>query len=146
MSNGSTGNRLEDTLQDDDTGAAKHVLLVDPDGDVRKVVSDLLLDLGFRVSTAEDAATMRALLDRESIELIVLDASPSAPREADLALEAKENGIRLVMISGHPDVMKRFQDRADQLLWKPFGREGLKRALCHALASDVRGQRKEDPG
>jgi DNA-binding NtrC family response regulator len=126
--------------------APKHVLIVDHDGDVREVVSDLLLDLGFRVSTAEDAATMHALLDRESIELVVLDASTSAPRETDLALEAKEHGIRLVMISGHPDIMERFQDRADQLLWKPFGRDALKRAVGHALASDVLGQRKQDPG
>jgi DNA-binding NtrC family response regulator len=128
------------------TAAPRHVLIVDHDGDVREVVSELLLDLGFRVSTAEDAATMHALLDRESIELVVLDASTSAPRETDLALEAKEHGIRLVMISGHPDIMERFQDRADQLLWKPFGRDALKQAVGHALASDVLGQRKQDPG
>ena len=124
----------------------KHVLSVDHDSDIRQVVSDLLLDLGFRVSTAKDAETMHALLNRESIELIVLDASTSATREAHLALEAKDRGIRLVMISGHPDIMERFQGRADQLLWKPFGREQLKRAVGHALESEVCGQRKEDPG
>jgi DNA-binding NtrC family response regulator len=125
---------------------SKHVLMVDHDGDVRDVVSELLLDLGYRVSAAKDAETMHALLDRENIELIVLDASTSATREADLALEAKGRGIRLVMISGHPDVMERFRDCADQLLWKPFRREQLRRAVDYALASEVRGQRKQDPG
>jgi hypothetical protein len=61
-------------------------------------------------------------------------------------VEAKEHGIRRIMISGHPDTMDRSKDRADQLSSRPFGREALKRAVAYALASDVPGQRKEDPG
>jgi hypothetical protein len=49
------------------------------------------------------------------------------------------------MISGNPTMMELFQDRADQLLWKPFGREALGRAVQAALASGAPGQRKEDP-
>ena len=49
------------------------------------------------------------------------------------------------MISGHPTQMVASQARADQLLWKPFGGEALKRAVDHAFASDTSGQRKEDP-
>jgi two-component SAPR family response regulator len=88
---------------------------------------------------------MHALLGADGIDLIVLDASTSETPGLSLALEAKDKGIRLVMISGHPKEMEAFNDRADQLLWKPFGREQLARAVKYALASEVRGQRKEDP-
>jgi two-component system, OmpR family, response regulator len=123
----------------------KNVLVVDHDGDIRQVVADLLLDLGYVVTLARDAATMRAVLDAEGIDLVVLDASTSTAEEVALATLARKRGVRLVMISGHPDVMEAFQDRADQLLWKPFAGEALKRAVDHALASGTFGQRREDP-
>jgi DNA-binding NtrC family response regulator len=122
----------------------KHILVIDHDGDIREVVSALLADLGYRVSVAEDADGTRALLDADGIDLIVLDASTSNTPGADIALEAKERGISLVMISGNPEIMELFQDRADQLLWKPFGREALERAVQIALASGAYGQRQAD--
>jgi hypothetical protein len=48
------------------------------------------------------------------------------------------------MISGNPATMKLFQDRADQLLWKAFGREALERPVRVALASGAYGQRQAD--
>jgi DNA-binding response OmpR family regulator len=123
----------------------KHILVIDHDGDVSEVVSALLVDLGYRVSVAKDAEAMHALLDADGIDLIVLDASTSNSRGVNIALEARERGIRLVMISGHPDTMKLFQDRADQLLWKPFMRDQLEQAIQVALASGTYGQRTEDP-
>jgi DNA-binding NtrC family response regulator len=124
---------------------SKHILVIDHDGDIREVVAALLLDLGHRVSVAEDAAAAHVLLDADGIDLVVLDASTSDTPGVSLALEARERGIRLVMISGHPAAMELFQNRVDQLLWKPFGRAALARAVQHALASNIRGQRKEDP-
>jgi DNA-binding response OmpR family regulator len=55
----------------------KHILVLDHEGEIREVVSALLVDLGYRVSVASDAEAMRALPDSESIDLIVLDASAS---------------------------------------------------------------------
>ncbi len=124
-----------------------HVLVVDHDGDVREIIADLLLDLGHRVSLAKDGDAMRAFIQaRDKVQLIVLDASTSDAEEIALGIHARDHGIRLIMISGHPDIMERYQDRADQLLWKPVGRAELARAVDHALASEIAGQRKEDPG
>jgi two-component system, OmpR family, response regulator len=123
----------------------KHILVIDNDGDVREVVSGLLLDLGYQVSAAKDAEAARAILNRDGIGLIVLDASTSDTPSVSLAIEAKDRGIRLVMISGSPKEMELFQNRADQLLWKPFRRADLERAIQHALASHTFGQRREDP-
>jgi DNA-binding NtrC family response regulator len=123
-----------------------HVLVVEREDDVREVIYELLVDLRYRVSLAKDVDAMRAFVDTaDPVDLIVLDASTSEAEEIALAVEAKSRGIRLVMISGRPELMKRFHDRADQLLHKPFSRQQLERAVEHALASEVRGQRTEDP-
>jgi DNA-binding NtrC family response regulator len=124
---------------------SKHILVIDRDGDIRDVVSGLLADLGYRVSVAKDAAATRAILDADGVDVIVLDASTSDMADVSLAIEAKDRGIRLVMISGNPKEMELFQNRADQLLWKPFRRADLERAIQHALASHTFGQRVEDP-
>ena len=71
------------------------------------------------LSVAKDAAATRAILDTDGIDVIVLDASTSDIAGANLAMEARDRGIRLVMISGNPTEMELFQNRADQLLWKP---------------------------
>ena len=127
--------------------ARNHDLVVDHDGDVREIIADLLLDLGHRVSLAKDGDAMRAFIQaRDKVQLIVLDASTSDAEEITLGIQARDHGIRLIMISGHPGMMERYQDRADQLLWKPFGRAELERAVEHALASEIAGQREEDPG
>ena len=55
----------------------KHILVVDRDGDVRQAIANLLLDVGHVVTLAKDAATMKAVLDANGVELIVLDASTS---------------------------------------------------------------------
>jgi DNA-binding NtrC family response regulator len=94
----------------------------------------------------KDADAMRAFVDSaDPVDLIVLDGTMSELAEVTLALEAKTRGIRLVMISGEPALMEKFHDRADQLLHKPFASKELQRAVEHALASEVRGQRVADP-
>ena len=123
----------------------KHILVIDHDGDIRDVVSALLVDLGYRVSVAKDAEATHAILDADGVDLIVLDASTSDTPGVSLAMEAKDRGIRIVMISGNPKEMELFQNRADQLLQKPFNRADLERAIQHAFASDTFGQRSEDP-
>jgi CheY-like chemotaxis protein len=55
----------------------KHILVIDPNGDIREVVSALLVDLGYQVSVAKDTEAARAILNRDGIDLIVLDASTS---------------------------------------------------------------------
>jgi two-component system, OmpR family, response regulator len=126
--------------------APLHILVVDDDGDVRQVIADMLLALGYRVSLAKGGEAMRAFLETpDAVELIVLDATMPGEPSVNLALHAKRRGIRLIMISGNPDAMREFQDHADQLLWKPFRQAELRRAVEHALSSQMRGQRREDP-
>jgi DNA-binding NtrC family response regulator len=125
----------------------KHILVVDLDSDVREVICDLLLDLGYRVSLAASDAAMRAFLETaDRVDVIVLDATMDEELDLiDSALLAQSKGIRLVMISGNPPTMEAYHERADQLLHKPFRGAELEQAINHALASGTFGQRDEDP-
>lgn len=121
-------------------------MLVDDNEPVRDVIAEQLVELGHRVHVASDGETMRQFLDRpEHVDLIVLDALMPGESGVSLALHARDLGIKVVMISGSPDKMKEYLDKADQLLWKPFRFEDLRRAIDLAMASDTFGQRKEDP-
>jgi CheY-like chemotaxis protein len=124
----------------------RHVLVVEKQSEVRRVLCELLVDLGFRVDVAADAPAMRAWVTGDDpFDVIVLDASLVADEEGEPVDWARRHDLRVVMVSGHPTKMKEFEDRADQLLHKPVRRADLERAIHLALASDVRGQRSEDP-
>jgi len=123
-----------------------HVLVVDDEEDVRNVVANMLVDLGYRVTVARDGKTMRAALEKpDPVDLIVLDALMPGERSETLAEHVRERNIRLVMISGNLRVMEQYQDRSDQLLWKPFRMTDLKLAVERALGSITFGQRPEEP-
>ena len=123
-----------------------HILLVDDNESVRDVIAEQLVEVGHRVSIAGDGETMRRFLDTpDPVNLIILDALMPGESAVTLALHAKDRGIKLVMISGSPDKMEGYKDKADQLLRKPFRFEELRRAIQAAMASDTFGQRKEDP-
>lgn len=123
-----------------------HILVVDDEKSVREVIAEQLAATEYRVSVASDGATMRRFLDTpEPVDLIVLDALMPGEPAVTLALHARDRGIKLVMMSGSPDKMEEYKDKADQLLLKPFRIEELLRAIELAMASDTFGQRKEDP-
>jgi hypothetical protein len=55
---------------------------------------------------------MGAILDGpDHVELVVLDATLSAKEPVTLATLVRERGIRLVMISGQPSMMKAYNGR-----------------------------------
>ena len=124
---------------------SRDALVVEPEADVRTLVCEYLQGMGFHATGVADASAMRAALHDAAFDLIVLDATTSEDEEVTLAMEVRKHGIRLVMISGRPALMELFQDRTDQLLWKPFRRDDFEHAVRRAFASEVRGQRKEEP-
>ena len=50
-----------------------HILVVDDDREIRELVGNYLKKNGLRVSLAADGRQMRAFLDGNSVDLIVLD-------------------------------------------------------------------------
>ncbi|KAG1259700.1 hypothetical protein G6F65_015244 [Rhizopus arrhizus] len=62
------------------------LLIVDDDNDIRTLLAEQLGRAGYQVSTAADGTAMRQLLDREHVDLIVLDLN--LPREDGLTLRS----------------------------------------------------------
>jgi two-component system OmpR family response regulator len=122
---------------------ARHVLVVDDNGDVRDVMMGMLQESGFVATAATGGVAMRDILtaDASPIDVIVLDALMPGEPSATLALHAKALRIPLVMISGSPETMKFAVDNGLQLLRKPFHMAEFIEAVETAIASGQFGQR-----
>ncbi len=52
---------------------AAHIVIVDDDPVIREVVHEYLTGRGYRVSTADGGAAMHRILEREPVDLVILD-------------------------------------------------------------------------
>jgi Response regulators consisting of a CheY-like receiver domain and a winged-helix DNA-binding domain len=126
-------------------GAGARILMVDDDPGIRDVVSDFLGRHGYRVETAADAAEMERVLERNSVDLIVLDVM--LPGEDGLAicrrLTAQETSPPIIMLSAMGEDTDRIvglELGADDYLAKPCNpRELLARVRAVLRRAEHRG-------
>jgi two-component system, OmpR family, response regulator len=103
---------------------ADHVLVVDDDAEIRKLLGEYLERNGFRVSLATDGAEMRRALDRSRPDLVVLDLM--LPGESGLTLCRDlrvESSLPVIMLTARADEVDRIvglEMGADDYLAKPF--------------------------
>ncbi len=86
---------------------AAHILVVDDEEDIRTTISDILVDEGYAVSVAADAAAARAEVGRERPDLILLDVwMPDVDGITLLREWARAGSPRcpVVILSGHGTV------------------------------------------
>lgn len=123
---------------------ARHILVVDDDGDVRDVVANMLTEGGFVTTAAPGGVAMRDLLATQDtpFDAIVLDCLMPGEPSAALALHAKEMKLPVVMVSGSHEMMQFADEHGLQLLRKPFRTAELIEAVEAALASEQFGQRE----
>jgi two-component system phosphate regulon response regulator OmpR len=102
-----------------------HILVVDDDARLRALLQRFLTEQGFRVSTAENAATARAALADIAFDLLVLDVM--MPGETGLELtaalraEGQEVPILMLTANGAPDDrIAGLEQGVDDYLAKPF--------------------------
>jgi len=100
------------------------LLIVDDDNDIRTLLAEQLGRAGYLVSTAADGTSMRQLLEREHVDLIVLDLN--LPREDGLTLcrdlRARSN-TPVIMLTARAEPIDRvlgLEMGADDYLAKPF--------------------------
>jgi two-component system phosphate regulon response regulator OmpR len=101
-----------------------HILVVDDDPRIRRMLARYLEEEGYRVSTAESGQAMRVSLAKEKIDLILLDLM--LPQEDGLSL-LREIGTTshagVIMVSGRTemvDVVIGLEVGADDYIGKPF--------------------------
>ena len=101
-----------------------HVLVVDDDRRLRSLLRDFLVENGFLVATADDAADARAKLRHLNFDALVLDVMMPGENGIELmhALRAKGD-IPILLLTAMDEIEDRiagFEGGADDYLAKPF--------------------------
>jgi two-component system phosphate regulon response regulator OmpR len=116
---------------------AAKILVVDDDADVRRMLSEYLGDHGYRVSAVGDGAAMRAQLERELPDLVLLDLSLPGDDGLTLArqLRARHN-VGIIMVTGSSEPIDRvvgLEVGADDYIGKPFDPRELRARIKSVL-------------
>jgi two-component system OmpR family response regulator len=104
--------------------AVQRLLVVDDDVDIRTLLAEALSKAGYAVSTAGDGAEMRRVLEREHVDLVVLDLN--LPKEDGLTLcrdlrARSSTPVIMLTARGEPiDRIVGLEMGADDYLGKPF--------------------------
>ncbi|BAT59235.1 transcriptional regulatory protein OmpR [Variibacter gotjawalensis] len=128
------------------TDDAPHLLLVDDDRRIRDLLSRYLSNVGFRVSTAENATQARARLENLRFDLLILDVMMPGESGFDLARSIRENSaVPILMLTARSDSNDRIQGLeigADDYVPKPFEPRELSLRIANILK---RAQTKAGP-
>jgi PAS domain S-box-containing protein len=123
------------------SGGAETILVAEDDGEVRSTVVETLRDLGYRVLTANDAASALAVIESGvAIDLLFTDVvMPGSLKSPELARKAKERlpHIAVLYTSGYTENAIVHGGRLDpgvDLLSKPYSRESLARKVRQVIA------------
>jgi len=103
-----------------------HILVVDDDRDIRELVVDYLLKSGYRATGAANGKEMRAVLDKQAVDLVVLDIM--MPGDDGLTLcrqlrSGQHKDLPILMLTARHDDMDRIlglEMGADDYVVKPF--------------------------
>jgi two-component system OmpR family response regulator len=123
--------------------ALPHVLAVDDDPTIRSLIVDYLGQNDLRVTAVADGHSMSEVLEREVVDLVVLDLRLQAEDGMGLARKLRdESAIPIIMLTGRRDEADRVMGLelgADDYLTKPFS----PRELLARIRAVLRRRRAE---
>jgi two-component system, OmpR family, phosphate regulon response regulator OmpR len=100
-----------------------HIIVVDDEPEICEMLADYLGHAGFKVSTAENGAVMRRLLEDQAADLVILDINMPGEDGLSLARFLRANTkIGIVMLTAAGEVVDRIvglEMGADDYLPKP---------------------------
>lgn len=115
----------------------RHILICDDEEDVREMVGEYLVRRGFMVSTAQDAGSMRQVLEEKSIDALVLDINmPGEDGLSALRSLRAVNNLPVIMLTATAEVVDRIlglEMGADDYLGKPVDLRELEARLKTVL-------------
>lgn len=104
--------------------ASTNLLIVDDDPAVRELLLEYLGDQGYAVRAAADGAAMRAEIERELPDLVLLDLRLPGEDGLTLARQLRQRvDVGIVMVTASSDVVDRvvgLETGADDYIAKPF--------------------------
>ena len=128
--------------------ASAHVMVVDDDPEIGKLISDYLEDHEFRVTTLGNGRDITALLGRESIDLMILDFKLPGEDGVQITRRLRRRwDLPILMLTGRKDEADRvmaLELGADDYVTKPFSlrellarlRALLRRAKVHETVAE----------
>jgi len=125
--------------------SAKHVLVVDDDSRLLRLLQRYLSEQGYRVTTAEDASRARQVMAIMEPDALVLDVTMPGETGLDLTRALRRDGFSLpiVLLTARGDPIDRIEGLeagADDYLGKPFE----PRELALRLAAHLRHRTTPD--
>ena len=122
---------------------AAMVFLVDDDASVRKSLSRLISEAGYKVQAYASARDFLAREPAAGPSCVVLDIRMPGATGLDLqkTLRSAVHEIPIIFITGHGDIsmsVKAMKDGAVDFLTKPFAGKDLLDAIQRAIAKDTR--------
>ena len=106
-----------------------HILVIDDDPAMRKLIADYLAENELRVSAVATGAEMQQVLAEHAIDLVVLDLRLGAEDGMQLARKLREDSaIPIVMVTGKREEADRVMGlelAADDYIVKPFSTREL---------------------
>lgn len=126
-------------------GEGKTILVLEDEADVRRLVSTVLSNIGYKVLAADSGenAIKAYKKSRQPVDLLLLDVvSPglSGPMVAD-RITQMQPGLPVVFMSGygHTKIVQRYVvSKGYKLVAKPFTEDQLQQKVTEALQSAVR--------
>jgi two-component system OmpR family response regulator len=124
---------------------------VDDDAELRRLLCDFLGQYGYRLSQAQDGASMRECLGRRQVDLVVLDIMLPGDDGISLCREMRQSGgVPVIMLTARGDPVDRIvglEVGADDYMPKPFDprellariRSVLRRSRSAARSADAAG-------
>ena len=119
-----------------------HILIIDDEPDIRNLISDILLDEGYQVSTAEGGEDANEQLKAQTPDLVLLDIWMPDIDGISL-LKSWNQGLnmpfKVVMMSGHGTIETAIEATkmgARDFVEKPISLAKLLQTIEHPLASD----------
>ena len=103
-----------------------HILVVDDDRDIRELIVDYLVKSGYRASGAANGKEMRAVLDKQHIDLVVLDVMMPGDDGLTLCRQlrvGKHKDLPILMLTARNEETDRIlglEMGADDYVVKPF--------------------------
>jgi len=102
-----------------------HVLVVDDEERIRTMLRRYLVDEGFTVSAAADGAEMRLVLDRQKVDLVLLDLMMPGEDGLSVARFLRQHHplLPIIVLTGKGDLIDRvagLEAGADDYVAKPF--------------------------
>src|ERR1700722_2065742 len=129
-----------------------HILALDDDADIRKVLHEYLTSQDFRVSAVGRGHEMLAILESEPVDLLLLDLVLPGEDGLDLARQVREiSQVPILILSGRSDEADRVMGlelAADDYVTKPFSSRELLariRALLRRSQSSAAAATPDEP-